>query len=344
MFTTLKKTKKLLLLALTLSIFLVNGGHGYAITNVYDRSIFINSSLGGVTTSHTFSFYFPIPEDVGSIAFEYCTDPIDIVTCFNPSGSDVSGAVLTSQSGETGFNIASTSVNRVVIGRPASTVGTQQNTYKFDNMVNPSDKGPFYIRISAYGSSDGTGTILSYSAVVGSITQGIGVSAEVPDILYFCAAVSIPTDCSDAAGNFIEFGILSSSATKFGTSQFMVGTNAFNGYTVTTNGPSMTSGTNQIAPVSFPDISRKGSPQFGLNLRANLNPLAGSDPIGGSGIVAANYSSPDHYVYQDGDMVASASGRSTKGLFTVTYIVNINPSQPAGVYNTTVTYVCTAGF
>jgi hypothetical protein len=62
MFTTLKKTKKLLLLALTLSIFLVNGGHGYAITNVYDRSIFINSSLGGVTTSHTFSFYFPIPE------------------------------------------------------------------------------------------------------------------------------------------------------------------------------------------------------------------------------------------------------------------------------------------
>lgn len=315
------------------------------VTKLFNRSISIGSSLGGVTTSHEFSFYFPISVNVGSIVFEYCTDPIEEVTCDAPAGMDASGATLTSQTGETGFALVTATASKLVLGRTPADTNDQQNTYHFDNVVNPSNIGPFYIRISAYSSSDGSGPEVSFNAVVGAITQGIGVTTEVPDILYFCAAVLIPTDCSDANGDFIEFGTLSRSATRFGTSQFLVGTNAANGYTVATNGPTMTSGSNQIPAIAAGDVSRVGVPQFGINLASNSAPPAGADPTGAAvGIVTPSYAIPNNFRYQDGDIVAQALGRSDEEKYTVTYIINIDAAQPAGVYNTTITYLCLAGF
>ncbi|MDB5161345.1 MAG: hypothetical protein JWO96_725 [Candidatus Saccharibacteria bacterium] len=316
----------------------------FAFTNLINRSIAIGTAVGGANTTHTFSFEFPVTVNIGSLMFEYCTDPIDSITCVNPSGSDVTGAVLDSQSGETGFSIVSTDQNHIILGRPAADVGPQTNSYQFSNVINPFNKGPFFVRISAYASSDGSGSWLSFSSVAASINQSININAEVPDILYFCAAVAIPTNCSDATGDFIDFGTLSTAATRFATSQFLVGTNAVNGYSVATDGPTMTSGTDQIPGLAAPDVRRVGKPQFGLNLRANLSPLVGAEPAGGSGFVNANYNQTNRYAYVDGDVVAQSLGRSEIGVYTVSYIVNINSTQPSGVYNTTITYVCLAGF
>jgi len=316
-----------------------------AVTQLFNRSLTMGSSLGGVTTSHEFSFYFPTTVNVGSISFEYCDDPIEEIACVAPAGVDASGAALTSQVGETGFAIVSATPNDLVIGRTPGNTNTQQNTYHFDTVVNPSNKGPFYVRIHAYSSSDASGPEVSFNSVVGAITQGIGVTTEVPDILYFCAAILIPTDCSDANGDFIEFGVLTASDTRFGTSQFLVGTNAANGYTVTTNGPTMTSGAHTIPGIVVPDINRVGTSQFGINLRANTVPPAGSDPSGALvGIVMPNYATPDKYSYKDGDVVARSLGRSDEEKYTVSYIVNINPSQAPGIYNTTINYQCLASF
>jgi len=268
-----------------------------------------------------------------------------VITCVNPNGSDVSGAVLSAQSGETGFAIVSSGTNQITIGRTPSITGAGANTYTFDNITNPSDVGPFFVRISAYASSDGSGPILSFSSVAGAITIGIGLTSEVPDILYFCVAVTLPTtDCTDAVGYFIDLGILSSSTARFGTSQFLVGTNAANGYSVSVNGPTMTSGTDIINGLALPTPSTTGSPQFGMNLRANLSPLVGADPTVGTGSPTLNYNIPNSYTYNDGDVVAGDSGRSLYELYTVSYIVNIKATQPTGVYNTTLTYICTAGF
>jgi hypothetical protein len=317
----------------------------YAATTLQSRSITIGSSAGGANTSHLFSFNFPvIVNNVGSIAFEYCDDPIEEIACVTPPGLDVSGANFTSQTGETGFSLVSATANKIILGRPPADVGTQLNSYNFTNMVNPSNVGPFFVRISAYNSGDGTGPNVSFSSVAASIDTGININAEVPPILYFCSAVSIPTDCSDATGVFIEFGDLLTSATSSGTSQFMVGTNAPNGYSVTANGVTMTSGTDQITPVSPPSFSLAGFNQFGLNLRANLSPPVGADMVGGSGSVTPNYGIPNQFHYLDGDIVAGAAGPTELALFTVSYIVNVNTAQPPGVYNTTITYVCTAGF
>lgn len=325
------------------SLLLINVQSTFAVTVLSNRTLAIASSVAGANTNHTFTFDFPITETVGSINFEYCTDPIDVVACVNPNGSDVSGATLSAQSGETGFAMVSQTVNSMTIGRTPSVVSNGQNLYSFDNIINPGDKGPFFVRISAFASSDGSGPLLSFSSVAGSINQGINISGEVPEILNFCTGIVVP-DCSSTIGDFIEFGILRSTTTSFGTSQFMVGTNAVNGYNVTINGPTMTSGSDVINSLASPTLSFTGLPQFGLNLRANLVPTVGADVAGGIGFVMPNYNNPDNYTYIDGDIVASATGRSENSLYTVSYIVNIKPTQPAGVYNTTITYVCTAGF
>jgi hypothetical protein len=315
------------------------------VTTLQNRSITIGTSVGGANTSHVFSFNFPvIVNNVGSIAFQYCDDPIDEIACVAPPGVDVSGAVLDNQSGETGFSIASATANRLVIGRPPADTGIQPNTYSFSNVINPSDIGPFYVRISAYTSSDATGSYVSFNSVAASIDTALNINAEVPPILYFCSAVAIPTDCSDATGVFIDFGDLLTTVTRAGTSQFMVGTNAPNGYNVTANGFTMTSGTNQIDGVLPLGASQTGFSQFGLNLRANLSPPVGADMVGGSGAVAPNYDFPNLFRYSDGDLVASSTGPTELALYTVSYIVNVNSSQPSGVYNTTITYVCMAGF
>lgn len=257
---------------------------------------------------------------------------------------NASGATLVSQTGETGFSLTSATQNELVLSRPVATVGNQINTYQFDGVVNPSDIGPFFVRISAYTTTDASGAYESFSSVAGSIAVGININTEVPPILYFCSAVSIPTDCSDATGDFIEFGDLSSKATSAGTSQFMVGTNAPNGYSVTANGFTMTSGTDQINATSPLSTSATGTSQFGMNLAANLSPLVGASPVGGSGAALPNYSQANRFTYGNGDTVAQSTGPTELQLYTVSYIVNVNSTQPAGVYNTTITYVCTAGF
>jgi len=319
-------------------------GRAYAFINIQNRSISIGSSAGGANTSHTFSFDIPISTSVGSIRFQYCTDPIDEIACVTPNGLDISGVTFDSQSGETGFSLSSVTANEIILGRPAAAAGPQTNSYAFSNIINPSDIGPFFVRISLYPTSDASGSYTAFGSVAASIDTGININAEVPPILYFCSAISIPTDCSDAVGDFIEFGTLLTSATSAGTSQFMVGTNAPNGYTVTANGPTMTSGTNQITAVAPPSNSQTGISQFGMNLRANLSPPVGAEPNGIGGIVGAAYATPNKFNYGNGDIVAKNPGPSELELYTVSYIVNVHSGQPAGIYNTTLTYVCTAGF
>lgn len=310
-----------------------------------DRSLYILTSAGGANTTHTFTFTFPNNINVGSIQFEYCTDPIEEITCDTPNGLDVSGATFDSQSGETGFSLLSASANGLILSRPAAVSAPQPNSYTFSNVVNPSDIGPFFVRIHAFPSLDATGAELAFNSVAGSITTGVNINAEVPQILYFCSAVTVPThDCTDAAGDFIDFGILSPSATRIGTSQFLIGTNAPTGYNVTVNGPTMVSGVNQIAGMAVTNSRKVGTAQFGMNLRANLDPLIGSDKVGGSGFVSPNYDTPDKFHYLDGDNVVSGLGPTEIEVYTVSYIINVPLAQAAGIYNTTLTYICTAGF
>ena len=153
-------------------------------------------------------------------------------------------------------------------------------------------------------------------------------------------------DCSTADSYLINFGNFSTGQASTATSQFLVATNAQSGYNVYITGPTLTSGNNTIANLSTPSPSLVGASQFGLNLRTNSSPAVGSDEVGPGvgGQVTSDYNTSNLFSYNDGDTLVSSPAASDNQTFTVSYLTNINAKQPAGVYATTLTYICLANF
>lgn len=310
-----------------------------------NRSMRVGSTTVSANTSHEFSFEYPSTNIVGSISFEYCMDPLPTQSCVTPVGLNAAAAVLQSQAGETGFSSFSASANKIVIARTPSSASLVQGTYIFSGITNPSFVGSFFVRISTYASNNGTGSITDAGSVVSSTAQGIGISTEVPPILIFCVAVTIPAQCDSASGNFLNLGELKSSQTATATSQMMGGTNADFGYVISANGTTMTSGNNTINALSSQTPSQIGQPQFGINLRANTTPSVGSNPSGvGVAAPTSAYNTPNQFKFVNGDVVASTPDVTDYVKLTVSYIVNIPQGQPPGYYATTLTYICAATF
>src|SRR5690606_37125717 len=213
----------------------------------------------------------------------------------------------------------------------------------FNDVTNPATvTHRFFVRIYTYLSTDGSGTAHHMSAVANAVTTPIVVTTEVPQILYFCAGLTITDWCNDVQGSHIDYGDLAPYVTDYGTSQFGVATNAENGYVVTISGHTMAAGNKLITPIETLAPNSPGTGQFGLNLRANTHPPAGADVTGaGIGVVDADYDVPDMFLFNDSDEVARAATGTVFNIFTVTYIVNIDPDQPSGIYNTTIAYICT---
>ena len=310
------------------------------------RSLQLGTTAAGAATTHTFTFTYTSTTTVGSVVIEYCDSPLEQIACSAPPGLDASAATLTSQSGETGFSILSQNANQIVLTRAPIPASNIASTYQFSNVVNPTGSpGTFYARIATYATIDGTGAETDFGAAVNSTTQGVSISTEVPPILDFCVGQSIPTDCSSANGDVVDLGVLRSNVAATGTSQFVTGTNAQFGLAVTANGTTLTSGNNTIGALNAPTASAPGNAQFGLNLRANTNPPVGSNPQGsGTANPTSQYNIVNRFVFHPGDVVAATSGTTDIRKFTVSYVANIPPSQPSGVYTATLTYICTASF
>jgi hypothetical protein len=309
------------------------------------RSLTLGATAAGATTTHEFAFTYASGTTIGSVAFTYCTSPLAQIVCDAPAGLDVSAATLQTQAGETGFVIQSQSANQIILSRAPSTA-TLASVYKFASAVNPTGApGSFYVRITTYASLDGTDPETDFGAVVSATTQGVSIRSEVPPILNFCVGQSIPGDCSTADGNVVDLGVLRSSSASSSTSQLMAATNAEFGLAITANGTTMTSGNNIIPALNAPTQSAPGNAQFGLNLRANSVPPVGQNPSG-AGIAnpAAQYNIPNRFVFHPGDVIATSPDATDTRKFTVSYLANVSPSQPPGVYTATLTYICTASF
>ncbi|MBA2279196.1 hypothetical protein H0V99_02020 [Candidatus Saccharibacteria bacterium] len=310
-----------------------------------NRSLTIGDTTPAATTSYVFSWQYPTATTLGSIKLLLCTDPYVLDTCTLTSG-DFSAATLTGQSGVTGFSILSQSAGEIILSRAPSGGSNIQSTYSFANIDNPGGlPDVFYVRIWTYPTADATGPPNEISSVATATTEVINITTIVPPILFFCTGLTVDNYCQNVVGNQIDYGDLSSTSTDFATSQFGVATNAVSGYVVTINGNTMTSGNKAITALNAPAAAAVGVGQFGLNLRANTAPPVGQDTTGaGTGVVDANYNNPDQYQFNDGDLVANAATGTLFNTFTSSYIVNVPPDQPAGVYSTTIVYICTASF
>ena len=314
------------------------------------RSLYMNSTEPSATTSYTVSFQYMSALAVGSVDMLFCVDPIPYHTCVTPPGLDASGATLSEQTGETGFDISEQSTNHIVLSRPANMItgSTSPSSYKLDNIVNPTDiNEAFSVRLRSHASQDGTGPQIDFGSVRGQIQSGIVLQTQVPPMLVFCLAQEVEYNCTDTNNTyFSDMGELSSISTLSARSQMAVGTNATGGFAITANGGSMSAGTSVIDNVLAPTESKPGTNQFGINLVANNSPVVGDDPEGewANAIASIDYSVPNKYKFVNGDVIAYSPNVSLMKKFTVSYIVNSNKDLAPGIYSTTINYVASGRF
>lgn len=316
---------------------------------ITDRSLTLSNSAPNATgVNYSFNLTVPSNTIIQSYSAEICTTAYN--SCTTPSGFDAGSATLLSQpSGfgdSSGWSADSSDAGKIRMqhGSNSNSPGSSQSV-TFDGITNPSSTNfEYFARITTYSNADYTGEIDTGVVAVSTATQ-IDLTGTVPPILTFCVGTSISSDCSSATGNSLDFGEFSPTSASTATSQMRANTNGGGGYVITVNGTTLTSGTNSIPALSTQTASNPGTSQFGMNLRNNTTPNVGSDPMGsGIGTYNSNYGTADQFRFVDGDTVAQAAQETNSNTFTSSYIANIEPSQAAGTYSTTLTYICTATF
>ncbi|HET7673575.1 MAG TPA: hypothetical protein VFK11_03635 [Candidatus Saccharimonadales bacterium] len=312
-----------------------------------NKSVLLSSVTASATANHKFQFNLSTAGSLGSIAFQYCESPLFDVPCVAPSGIDASGATLDAQTGETGFSIHPNTVsNRIVITRPVALNSAGTVSYDFGNIINPDTANhTTYVRISTYSNIDATGVYVDNGVTAFSVTPSLGVNVFVPPYLTFCAGITVSLKCQTASGLNVNLGVLKSTRTASTATQFAGATNDNTGYSVSVLGTTMTSGNDEISRLKTKTASRAGVQQFGINLRNNSNPDIGHNREGSGTLTPTSaYNSPNLFRYNPGDVISTSSSATEFNRMTVSYIVNIAPDQPSGVYSTTLTYVAVASF
>lgn len=333
---------------LLFSLFTVMTPTADAAMRLQDRSLYMNSSQAGETTHYRVSFRYMSPEPVGSVELLFCQHPIPYFPCDEPSGLDVSGALLSDQTGEVGFTISDRSANRLVLSRTATVPADQKSTYTFENIINPASiDEAFAIRLRTFSSTDGTGPQIDFGSIRGQATEGIEISTQVPPMLIFCFAEEVEYNCMDTNNtHYVDLGSLDNQDTLVAQSQMAVGTNASGGFAITAVGTPMSAGTKIIDSLDQPSISQQGENQFGINLVANTNPQIGQLPEGSwtNAVVADDYAMTNQFKFTSGDVVAYSPNVSLMKKFTVSYMVNSSKELKAGVYTTTINFIASGRF
>ncbi|MGY4893715.1 MAG: hypothetical protein ACO1N2_03430 [Candidatus Saccharimonadota bacterium] len=365
-----------LLLATVFQVLLPNNADAAQITSrklTLQAGATDGGSMPGGTVNHEFEFTMPAHgsgNELGSIKFEYCTTAADTgaLTCIVPTGLTTTGATLGTVSGvATGFTMNNSVNGAPYVTRTAATAAAGAETIQLLSVVNPTTVNTtFFVRISSYTSTNATGTPIHSGTVAAAVTNPIVISGTMPESLVFCAAETIGLtsgvpDCSTAVDGAISFDRLFSPVdTATAESQLSASTNAGSGYAITVNGATLTSGANTIAGMNNAGAAAApayGVSQFGLNLVLNSTTLdITSNPLGADVSVASNgtnfkgapgtnYGTADLFKFVTGDQVAQSNngglGGSDAQIYTVSYVVNVPGSLPAGTYSTTLTYICT---
>jgi hypothetical protein len=300
------------------------------------RKVTVGSSAASAVTSYAFSFNSGVATTIRAIKFQLCTSPIN-GSCTQPSAATFAGAGGPTVGGELTAGWASSiSANTVTISKAGGDVVTVggTSTVTFTGVTNPNAANyQYYARITTY-SDVGAATLVDYGGLAVSTADQVVVSGTMPESLVFCVGQT-GTNCGNITNATVDLGTFSPSATSTGSSVMSASTNAGFGYAITINGTTMMSGANSITALASQTALATGTSQFGLNVTGGG---------AGTGAPHANYSNGALYRFNAGDVVATAAGPTDANLYTSNYIVNVGGSQAAGVYTTTLTYICTATF
>ena len=335
----------LLVLALIIGHYLFAPAYG---AKLGTRSLSLSDSSSSASTLYGLNFTVPNSGIIGSIKLLFCSNnPLPDDVCVVPAGMDASQAAITSQSGLTGFIInPASNANTIVMSRLPSPATPGRASYSFSPVINPSSPGSYFVRIQTFATADASGPSSDFAGIAYAVTSQISITATVPPYLLFCTAITIGgQNCANAVGDYIDFGNLSASRASSATSQLLVASNAALGYAVSIDGTTLSSGNNVITALAAGDVSRPGTSQFGFNLRANTTPNGGNNVVGpGTSVASSNYNQPNTYRFAPGDTVIATTVPDDVRVYTSNYVANVSGLQPAGIYVSTITYVCLANF
>lgn len=345
--------------------------------NITTRKLELQAGTGGTfdggskplgVVNHLFTFTVPTTANIGSIKFQYCTTASD--TCTTPDQIVTTAATDGGETGATGFTL-----NNAVNGSPylhrtaESIAATTVVSYRLNGVTNPSATIPtFFVRISTYNSVDTSGSAIDSGTVAASTATQIVLNGTMPESLIFCTGATVGLsaglvpDCSTATPGVVKFNqLFSPTDTATATSQMAASTNATGGFVIGVSGKTLTNGIYTIAPMTTRALGTRGKSQFGMNLKLNTattsSPAVGLEiaPIPGAGFkgqAAAGFDTQDEFKFEEAPTFINTVANSANGgagptnaqIYTASYIVNVPGSQTAGLYTTTLTYICTATF
>lgn len=145
-------------------------------------------------------------------------------------------------------------------------------------------------------------------------------------------------------------GVLDTDVTGTASYALKVRNYLSNGYVVQITGSPPKMGSHTMTRITTPSSSHQGAEQFGLNLVANTTPSVGADPVQvpdgtfSFGSVMSDYSTPNLFMYEDGDIVAHSVTSSGETDYTVAMILNISNITPGGQYKGALSAVVTPVF
>lgn len=205
----------------------------------------------------------------------------------------------------------------------------------YETSIGTSD--PVDVQSTTYGITSATGDLAVGNSSSSNFQINAGSKTSPDPVLSFGV---------DASG--ADFGLFSPTQAATTTVSFTVKDYTTYGYIVQIIGDGPTNNSHTIAPMATQAASQVGTEQFGINLVANTNPESVGANLDngqfGNGGVESGYDTANQYKYIDGDIIASAPGDSGETTYTITYIANVGPLTPGGVYNISQTLVATATY
>lgn len=133
-----------------------------------------------------------------------------------------------------------------------------------------------------------------------------------------------------------NLGTLTTESTASKSMIVRVQTYLSDGYTLQITGDPPKYAGHFLATPSTPTASTPGTEQFAINAATNTTPAVGGNPVQvpsgefSFGAVEADYSTPNLFKYQSGDVVARSNSQSGRTDYTISMIVNISNVTPAG--------------
>lgn len=136
-----------------------------------------------------------------------------------------------------------------------------------------------------------------------------------------------------------NLGVLSTQSTATKLTTIKVRNYLSGGYILQITGEPPVYNGHALATPSTPTASLPGTEQFAINAAANTVPNIGSAPVQvpdsqtSFGAVTTNYKTPNLFMFNSGDVIATSPKQSGETDYTITMIVNVSSGTPAGHYS-----------